>query len=284
LSETGGFAASVLLHGAIIFILSYSIPFGVREEFFDIPPVITVDVVSIGEETVINQPPPKKPVEEAPPAPPPPKPKANEKAPEPEDVAALPEEPKPAPKEKKVEPKKPEPAAEKKAEKAAEKPKEKPKPEIDEKAALEDFAKLIDRSKEPEKSVDEAEQDFFSTFGKDKPQTQTADSRASAINLIDAARNQVQRCWAPPLGARDAAQMRVTVTVLLGPDGGVIGAPTLDASDRRRTQRSNETVFRTFAESAIRAVQKCAPYELPKARYTEWRTLRLNFDPSQMIN
>ncbi|MEM6680855.1 MAG: hypothetical protein AAF607_01285 [Pseudomonadota bacterium] len=278
MNEASGFAASALLHIGVIFLLSYSFSFGVREEFFDIPPVISVDVVAIGQETVIKTPPRKEPKKEAP-APPPKPPETKKIAAQPEKAPTPPKPetpPKPA---KKAEPAKQLAAKPEKPKK----PKQKPKPKIDEQAALQDLAQFIDRSKQPAKTAAQAEQDFFSAFGKGKP-AQVADSRSKSLSLIDAARNQVQRCWAPPLGARDAASMRVSVSVLLGPDGGVIGTPTLDASDQRRMRRSSETVFRTFAESAIRAVQKCAPYDLPKARYSEWRTLRLNFDPSQMIN
>lgn len=275
-------AVSLALHAALIVWMSMTLSLGNRDEILDIPQVVAVDLVAIGDETVVKPKPPEDPVEEAPAAPPKAKPKAEEKPQEPEETAAIPEEPKQpelAKKEKKPEAKKPE----KKPEPVKEKPK-KEEPVLDESAAMDDFAKLIDRSKETPTTSDQAEEDFFAAFSKDKNRSKVADSREQSISLIDAARNQVQRCWTPPLGARDAAQMRVRVSVLLGPDGAVIGTPTLDPADRRRMQRSSETVFRVFTESAVRAIQQCAPFELPKARYNEWRSLRLNFDPSQMLN
>lgn len=274
-------ALSLAMHAALIVLLSMTFSFSNRPDLLDIPQVVAVDLVAIGEETVVKPTPPKEPVEEAPPVAAAPKPKAEEKAPEPEETVTLPEDPKPpltAAKEKK-----PEPKPVKKAEALKAKPK-KEEPVVDESAALDDFAKLIDRSKETQTKSEQAEEDFFAAFSKDKNRSKVADSRAQSISLIDAARNQVQRCWAPPLGARDAAQMRVRVSVLLGPDGAVIGTPTLDPADRRRMQRSSETVFRVFTESAVRAIQQCAPFKLPKERYNEWRSLRLNFDPSQMLN
>lgn len=277
-------AASFLLHVGIVALLSITLTFGNRPEFLDVPQVIAIDLVSIGEETVVKPTELEESVDEAPPAPPAVQPKVDDTPVEPEESAALPEEAKPQPTKQtqaKQGPEKtlpPEDPA---------KPKEEPKkepPPIDESSALDDFAKLIDRSKEPAAPKRSAEEEFFATFGKDQPRGKVADSREQSISLVDAARTQVQRCWAPPLGARDAASMRIRVSVLLGPDGEVIGSPTLDPSDQRRMRRSDETVFRVFAESAVRAIQQCAPFKLPKSRYGEWRTLRLNFDPSQMLN
>ena len=36
------------------------------------------------------------------------------------------------------------------------------------------------------------------------------------------------------------------------------------------------------ADSAVRAVYQCQPYELPAEKYAVWRDMILNFDPRQM--
>ena len=36
------------------------------------------------------------------------------------------------------------------------------------------------------------------------------------------------------------------------------------------------------ADSAVRAVYQCQPYELPSEKYAVWRDMILNFDPRQM--
>lgn len=283
--QGGAFAASFLFHAAIVLALSLSFTLGGQRDLLDIPQVISVDLVSIGDETIIKPPPPKEPVEEVPPAPPVAPSKAEQAPAEPDEETALAQEAAPAPPEVLEKIPDPDPAPTPELEKVEEpEPKTKGPSKVNEADALDNFAKLIDRSKETPKTADTAEDDFFATFGKERPATQVADSRDQSISLIDAARNQVQKCWTPPLGARDAASMRVRVSVLLGPDGEIIGVPTLDDADRRRMGRSNETVFRVFAESAVRAVRQCAPFTLPKERYNEWRALRLNFDPSQMLN
>jgi colicin import membrane protein len=40
---------------------------------------------------------------------------------------------------------------------------------------------------------------------------------------------------------------------------------------------------RTAAESAVRAVQKCAPFNLSADKYDTWAEIVVNFDPSDMF-
>ena len=40
--------------------------------------------------------------------------------------------------------------------------------------------------------------------------------------------------------------------------------------------------FQAAADSAVRAVFQCQPYELPSEKYALWRDMILNFDPSDM--
>jgi colicin import membrane protein len=43
-------------------------------------------------------------------------------------------------------------------------------------------------------------------------------------------------------------------------------------------------VFQVAAESAQRAVRKCAPYTfMPAAKYEAWKVIEVNFDPKQMF-
>ncbi len=46
---------------------------------------------------------------------------------------------------------------------------------------------------------------------------------------------------------------------------------------------AHDSFYRVAAESAARAVRRCAPYNLPKDRYDQWSEIDLNFDPSQML-
>jgi hypothetical protein len=95
---------------------------------------------------------------------------------------------------------------------------------------------------------------------------------------IDAIRQQLAQCWNPPVGARDAGDLRIEVGVRLDRDGSVVSAQILS------TERMNDDFYRAAAESALRAVRICSPLEgLPENKYDQWKVLRLNFDPQEML-
>jgi hypothetical protein len=83
------------------------------------------------------------------------------------------------------------------------------------------------------------------------------------------------RCWAPPTalppGEKYAAQIRVTHNA----DGSLMGGPVL-------VNPPSDPAWRAFADSAVRAVAKCNPLQVP-ARYAshfeQWKKLTLHFSP-----
>ena len=96
--------------------------------------------------------------------------------------------------------------------------------------------------------------------------------------LIDAFRSKIEGCWSIPAGARDAINLVVTLRIFLNPDGSLARAP--EVTDKERIGTRGQEFFRIAAESAIRAVHKCAPYEmLPAEKYETWRDIKLTFDP-----
>ena len=103
-------------------------------------------------------------------------------------------------------------------------------------------------------------------------------NRPLSISEIDAFRARIEDCWSIPAGARDAANLVVTLRIFLNPDGTLARAP--EVTELERMNRPGEEFFRAAAESAIRAVHKCAPYEmLPAAKYKTWQDIKLTFDP-----
>ncbi len=103
-----------------------------------------------------------------------------------------------------------------------------------------------------------------------------------AISEIDAFRAQVERCWSIPAGARDAQNLRVTLRLFMTQDGNLLRPP--EVVDGARMNRAGEETFRAAAESAVRAVQRCAPYRmLPVQKYDTWREIELTFDPSKVL-
>ncbi|MBO0664051.1 hypothetical protein LQ948_15560 [Jiella sp. MQZ9-1] len=94
---------------------------------------------------------------------------------------------------------------------------------------------------------------------------------------LDALRGQVSRCWSPPAGVSDAGSLRVTIRMRLDPSGGLEGRPELVDGG------NGSPMERAAGEAALRAVMRCAPYNLPADKYDTWSEVILNFDPSQML-
>ncbi len=90
---------------------------------------------------------------------------------------------------------------------------------------------------------------------------------------------QVYRCWSIPLAARGLREMRVLVRFELTPDGRVVRAEIVD-----QARFARDPVFRIVAESAIRAVHRCAPLRLPRELYAAWRTIEMNFDLGRALS
>lgn len=99
------------------------------------------------------------------------------------------------------------------------------------------------------------------------------------ISELDALRQQLQRCWNVPAGALNANELAVVVKVTMGPDAIVRHVEIVDSA---RMQR--DPYFRTAAESAKRALfsPKCTPLKLPKDRYDQWQTFEITFNPKEL--
>ena len=287
--KTGG-ALSAAGHLSLVLVAQFGLPF-----LFSPPEVtatvIPVEVVSIDDvtrppaaatpepepettRTASPQPPPQPPQ----PVPEPPKPVQHEQ------VAALPEPPppvvKPAPPKEKAPAPKPEPAPPV----AKAQPKAKPKPPaptrsfdniLKDLAADERPVKTAERAREPE-SVREK--------GKEAPQQSQIAERAtiSELDLLrQLIRQQIGQCWNPPVGARDAEALIVTVLIQVDPQGVVRQATVVDAP-----LMGLDRYFQAAAEAARRAVLNvnCQPLQLPADKYEIWKEIRFNFDPSKMLS
>lgn len=103
----------------------------------------------------------------------------------------------------------------------------------------------------------------------------------SAVKLsrgeMDSLRGAIEQCWTVPAGLSEVEDMRVTITMNLAKDGAIEGKVDVKATGGQERTR------RAFAESARRAVLRCAPYNLPKDKYDTWSQVVVNFDPSQMF-
>jgi colicin import membrane protein len=96
-------------------------------------------------------------------------------------------------------------------------------------------------------------------------------------NEMDALRQKLGGCWSIPAGVDDADTLKVSVRFRLDRSGGLEGRPEVIKGG------AASGPARTAAESAVRAVQKCAPFNLPADKYDTWSEVVVNFDPSDMF-
>ena len=93
---------------------------------------------------------------------------------------------------------------------------------------------------------------------------------------IDAFKAQVSRCWNPPVGGIGIGSLVVKLRLKFNRDGHLAKPPQL-------MNGRNTPVFRAAAESAMRAVIECEPYNMPPKKYALWGDMILNFDPRDML-
>ena len=273
----------------IILFAALSLGWSMMKQPAQIEEAIPVELVDVAPEThVTEKPQPSKaaaPQETAAPAPQPdiPEPKPTPPAPTPE-PEPLPE-PKPKPVVKPTPPKPVEKPVEKPAEKAKpEKPKvEKPKPvkaePKPERLDTAELSNLIDKAlpKAPKKVRDPS--DFAKSIALSIPKSAKLDSRATA-SLAAAIRAQIAPCWNPPIGGSGVGKMTVVLGIQLAQDGSVIGRPTV--LGQTGATSGNAGYAKAFADTAVRAVLRCAPLKLPADMFDAWKSFELNFDPSEM--
>ena len=192
-----------------------------------------------------------------------------EAAPEPDPVpqnvpvpATKPKPPAPAPKvaeTKPVEPKKPEPAKQ-----AETRTPEESQFDADQIAAL--------LNKEKSAGGGARRSDQQASLGTDR---QTGGKLSQSE--LDALRGQIQRCWSPPSGVSEAGSLRISIQMRLDPSGELEARPQIIGGG------GGSMIERVAGEAALRAVQRCAPYNLPAEKYDTWADVVVNFDPSQMF-
>lgn len=289
---------SAILHIGVACLIIFGLPVFMDKEVLDTQPVI-VEMVQIADKT--NPPPSVEPRQEAPKPPPKPvepKPQPPQAKPAPEppppppeppkpQVAEVPPEPLPKPPEAKPEPKpevkKPDPPPPPK-ETATPKPppqvanivppkKPPPKPKRD------DFINSILKDVAPkQQSAEKVDKPTPQKTPAPSPSPPSLDQQVT-MSEIDAVRAQISRCWNMPAGARDAQDLIVTIRATVAPDGTVTSAVIDDRS------KMGDPFFRAAAESAQRAMLNpaCQPLKLPPQKYEQWKNLRINFNPKDMI-
>lgn len=104
--------------------------------------------------------------------------------------------------------------------------------------------------------------------------TASLDNTRMTATELDMLRDRLARCWNPPMGWTNSAEVRVAVIIAFNVDGSVAGTQVVEAPQG--------TYANLAPESAVRAVRQCAPYNLPPEKYDTWREVKVTFDPRDM--
>ncbi len=96
------------------------------------------------------------------------------------------------------------------------------------------------------------------------------------ISEFDFFMRQISECWNPPVGAFEAGNLVPVIAFRLKRDGTVDGTPTV-------VNPRSSPFFEAAANAAIRAILACQPYDLPIAKYKDWASNEITFDPNQML-
>ena len=278
---------SSVLHALLISITAMSLPFLAKKPF-DIPPIVSVELIQIAEKTNVPFAPKAKKIIE----------KAKEKEKKLVSEQAPPKKVEktktktvlsPDKNNKKIENQKPEavPLPEKTVKKLETKEEKKQNPEkVDEKVKqVSEFEKkdlfdpnniaaLIDKSKEETAEVvkknNETTQD----------QERNVENTGLTLSEEDALKAQIFGCWSIPLGLPYNENLLVRIKLKLKPDGTVLKTEILDHA---RMNKPDQGFFKVLAESALRAVKLCQPLRVPSTGYERWKELQLNFDAREML-
>ena len=257
------------LHLLIIFVATLSLPFLIKKPI-DLPPIISVELIQITDQTNIPFAPKAKKIiekvkkkqeklvsEQAPPK------KVKKEKP---DAVPLPDQD--SKNIKKIEEKKQNP------EKIEDEVKQVSEFEKDEMFDPNVIAALIDKSKE----------NLAETTEKQQKVTQSQDSSMKlsglSLNEEDALKAQIFGCWSIPLGLPYNENLLVRIKLKLKPDGSVIKTEILDHA---RMNKPGQGFYKVLAESALRAIQLCQPLRVPTTGYERWKNLQLNFDAREML-
>lgn len=91
---------------------------------------------------------------------------------------------------------------------------------------------------------------------------------------FDRLRAHISKCWAPPLGAKGAANLKVDILLELERDGKVRKAEILNVN-RYKADKG----YKVAADAALRAVIGCGNLPLPVEKYDLWKKFIFGFDP-----
>ena len=284
--KNSSIAISSALHISLVVLTALSLPF-LSKKPIDLPPIVSVELIQITEETNIPFAPKAKKIIE----------KVKEKEKKLVSEQAPPKKVKKnktktvvsEKKNKTIEKQNPEavPLPDKEVKKLKTKEENKQNPEkVDnevkqvsefEKKDLFDpnnIAALIDKSKEETAEKVKTNNDVT------QDQVRNVENSKLTLSEEDALKAQIFGCWSIPLGLPYDENLLVRIKLKLKPDGSVTKTEILDHA---RMNKPGQGFYKVLAESALRAVRLCQPLRVPASGYDRWKELQLNFDAREML-
>jgi len=87
----------------------------------------------------------------------------------------------------------------------------------------------------------------------------------------------VQQCWNVPIGLQNADDLVVVIAIELAQDGKLASSPKMIEPAGAPTGAIKQAF-----EAGRRALIRCAPYDLPREKYEQWRQIEVVFNPEEM--
>ncbi len=284
--KSSSIVISSALHVSLVVLTALSLPF-LSKKPIDLPPIVSVELIQITEETNIPFAPKAKKIIE----------KVKEKEKKLVSEQAPPKKVKKTKtktvvsekKNKKIEKQNPEavPLPEKQVKKIKTKEEKKQNPEKVENEVKQvsefekkdlfdpnNIAALIDKSKEETAETVKINNDVT------QDQVRNIENSKLTLSEEDALKAQIFGCWSIPLGLPYDENLLVRIKLNLNPDGSVTKTEILDHA---RMNKPGQGFYKVLAESALRAVRLCQPLRVPSSGYERWKELQLNFDAREML-
>ncbi len=278
--ESRSFTISIMLHLLLVLFAAFGLPALLPKHEEPEPTVMTVEVLPISAMTNVK--PSDKPITEKKEAPTPPVKKPMPPPPpqqaQPKPVEKVAPKPEPKPVEKPVEEKHFDPNEGAEPKPAEKKPEAKAPPKEEAKKQDDDFMKTLNNLKaEAQETAKKSKDQTTQEENKTKSDLPYDASLPLSLSEKDAIRNQFIPCWSPPMGAKDAASLVVIVKAQFKETGELID---VQLRDDMMARYNSDPFFRAAADSAIRAVHRCAPLKtLDASKYGAWHQMELTFDP-----
>ncbi len=163
---------------------------------------------------------------------------------------------------------------------------ETPKPVVQEPDLLDDLLNEADStfvSQRQTRRDRETPEPVIQPLLEDTPPTPQEVRRGAGERTANTARlesllyNQIYNCWDGVDDQPNSETLNVRMSIELDDNGYLMGRINMIEPSRDPVGRSP---MRVAVERARRAVQRCAPYNLPKQEYAEWREININLGPA----